>query len=313
MEEEGCRGDDEDGGEGEECLGDACRGELGSQEGGADPDEGAEDGRGQHTPHRLAVAEGVTQLGEAVFIEQHQGQEEAHQSDICPYGGGGERHAYAHGQWQHGVGEDRVARDASGIEGGVIMRQPHLAEHQAEALTDARHGGEEDAFLWQLEVDAVWMGVVVLREDRQGDAAQGDHHADDGDGAHLFAEEQPSRERCGRSRERHEELSEARSDVDVTLHQAVVSDDVAHQAREQQPHPGAAVGEARVGHAHHQPQRDAEKHERHRHADGVERQRAHAFGAHLRKQRGGGPRQGDAQRYQFTYKHFGGKNREKDV
>ena len=145
--------------------------------------------------------------------------------------------------------------------------------------------------------------IIAFRENREGDAAQGDDHAEDGDRAHLLAEEDSSREgRCGRGK-RHEELAEPRPDVDVALHQAVVADDVADHAREQQPAPRAAIGVARVRHAHHQPEREDEEAQRHRHPYRVERQRAHTLRAHLREKGGGGPRKGDEKGNKFTEKH----------
>ena len=137
--------------------------------------------------------------------------------------------------------------------------------------------------------------IIAFRENRQCDTAQGDHHSDDGNRTHLLAEEDSSREGCRGGRKRHKELSEPRPDVDVALHEAVVADDVADHAREQQPAPCATVGVARVRHAHNQPEGEDEEAQRHRHPDRVERQRAHTLRAHLREKGGGGPRKGDKQ------------------
>lgn len=57
VEEDGGGGDNEDGGEGEEGLGDARGGVLGGQQRCAHPDERSKDGGGKNAPHRLAVAD----------------------------------------------------------------------------------------------------------------------------------------------------------------------------------------------------------------------------------------------------------------
>ena len=193
----------------------------------------------------------MMQLSQSVFVEQHQRQEKAYQPDVGTNGGGRKRHADTDRKWQHSMGKDRIACDASGSESRIVMRQTHLAEHQAEALADASHSRKENAFCWQLETQAVMFGIVAFRQDGQRDTTQSYDHAEDGYGAHLFAEEQPTRECCRWSRKGHEKLAETRADVDVSLHQAVVADDIAHHARKQQPHPSAAVGITRIRHTHH--------------------------------------------------------------
>jgi len=183
------------------------------------------------------------------------------------------------------------------------MLKTYLAEYQSETLTDAGHSGVENTLSRQFETETMVLGGVAFGENRHSDAAQGDHHSEDGDGAHLFAKEKSSGERGRRCRKGHEELSEARPDVDVALHQAVVADDVADHAREQQPAPRASVCEARVGDAHHKPEGEDKETQRHRHPYRVEWQRAHAFRAHLRKKGGGSPGERDEEGNQFTEKH----------
>lgn len=69
VEQDGRRGDDEDGREGEDGLRDARRGVHRGQERRADPDERAEDGGGEHASHRLAVVEGDAQFRQSVLAE----------------------------------------------------------------------------------------------------------------------------------------------------------------------------------------------------------------------------------------------------
>ena len=183
------------------------------------------------------------------------------------------------------------------------MQQPYLAEHQAETLAYSRHRGVENPFCRQLKADAATLGVVVFGENRQRYAAQGDDHAEDGRRTHLLSEKQSPRNGRRRGRKGHEELPEARSDVDVALHQAVVADDVADHPRKQKPAPRATVGVARVGNAHHQPEGESEEHQRHRHPYRVERQRPHTLRTHLRKKGGGGPGEGYEKGNYLTEEH----------
>lgn len=303
VEQDGSRGDDEDGREGEDSLGDARGGVHRGQQRRADPDEGSEDGGGEHAPHRLVVADGTAQLRQPVFAEQHQRQEEARQPDVGADGGGGERHANADWQRQQRAFKDRILGNVERRERRFVVLESHLAEYQTETLADTGHRRVEDTLRGQLEMQSVMLRIIVFRENRQSDTAQRDDHSKDCDRAHLLAEEDPSGEGCRGSRQGHEELPEARPDVDVTLHQAVVADDVADHSRQQQPAPRAAVGVARVRHAHHQPEREDEEAQRHRHPDRVERQRTHTLRAHLREKRGGGPGKGDEQGNQLTEEH----------
>lgn len=98
MEKHRCRRDDEYRREGEERLRDAGGCELRGEQRRADTDERAEDGGGEHAPHRLTVADGVTELLQAVFVEDRQSQEETDEPDVCADGGGGKRHADAGGK-----------------------------------------------------------------------------------------------------------------------------------------------------------------------------------------------------------------------
>ena len=303
MEQDGRRGDDEDGREREDGLRDACGGVHRGQQRCADPDERSEDGGGEHASHRLAVADCPAQLRQPVFAEQHQREEKARQPDVGADGGGGERHANADRQRQQRPLKDRILGNVERRERRFVVLESHLTEYQPETLTDTGHRRVEDALGRQFETQSVMLRIIVFRENRQGNAAQGDDHAEDGDRAHLLAKQDPSREGCRGGRQGHEELPEARPDVDVALNQAIVADDVADHAREQQPAPRAAVGVARVGHAHHQPEREDEEQQRHRHPYRVERQRAHPLRAHLGEKRGGGPRKGNEQGYQFTEEH----------
>lgn len=303
VEQDGRRGDDEDGREGEDGLRDACGGVHRGQQRRADPDEGSENGRGEHASHRLAVTDCPAQLRQPVFAEQHQREEEARQSDVGADGSGGEGHADADRQRQQRAFKDRILGNVERRERRIVVLESHLAEYQSETLTDTGHRRIEDTLRGQLEMQSVMLRIIAFRENRQGNTAQGDDHAEDGDRAHLLAEEDPSGEGCRGSRQGHKELPETRPDVDVALHQAVVADDVADHAREQQPAPGATIGVARVRHAHHQPEREDEEAQRHRHPDRVERQRAHPLRAHLREKRGGGPGKGNKQGNQFTEKH----------
>lgn len=303
VEQDGRWGDDEDGREREDGLRDACGGVHRGQQRRADPDERPEDGGGEHASHRLAVADGATQLRQAVLAEQHQREEEARQPDVGADGGGGEGHADADRQRQQRAFKDRILGNVERRERRFVVLESHLAEYQSETLTDTGHRRVEDALGGQFEMQSVMLRIIVFRENRQGDAAQGDHHPEDGNRAHLFAKKDSSREGCRGGRKGHKELPEARPDVDVTLHQAVVADDVADHSRQQQPAPRAAVGVARVRHAHNQPEGEDEKAQRHRHPDRVERQRTHSLRAHLREKRGGGPGKGNEQGNQLTEEH----------
>lgn len=72
MEQDGGWCDNQYRREGEERLRDAGGCELRGKQRRADTDERAEDGGGEHAPHRLAVADGVTELPQAVSVEDHQ-------------------------------------------------------------------------------------------------------------------------------------------------------------------------------------------------------------------------------------------------
>lgn len=303
VEKNGGRRDNEDRGEGEEGLRNAGGGVQGRQQRGADADERTENGGGEHAPHGFAVAEGTAQLLYSVLAEQHQREEEAHQPDVGPDGGGGKRHADAGRQRQHRALKNRILGYAESRHRGIIMQQPYLAEHQAETLAYTRHRGVENPFCGQLEPDAAMLRIVVFGENRQRDATQGDNHAEDGCRTHLLSKKQPSGNGSRGSRKGHEELPEARADVDVALHQAVVADDVADHPRQQKPTPSTTVSVTRVRDAHHQPKREGEEHHRHRHPYRVERQRPHTLRTHLRKKRSGGPGEGYEQGDYFTEEH----------
>jgi len=232
MEKEGRRRDDEDGGKCEKGLGNTRRRVRGRQQRGADPDERPEDSGGEHAPHRLAVADSAAQFRQPLLAEQHQRQEEACQSDVGADGGGGEGHAETYRQRQQSPFEDGILGDVERCECCVVMLEAYLAEYQSKTLADAGHGGVENSFCRQLESYPMVFSVIAFGENRHRNTAQGDNHAEDGDGAHLFAEEESSGERGRRCRKGHEQLSEARPDVDVALHQAVVADNVADHARE---------------------------------------------------------------------------------
>ena len=152
VEQDGRRGDDEDGREGEDGLRDARGGVHRGQQRRADPDERAEDGGGEHAPHRLAVSDGAAQLRQAVLAEQHQRQKEARQPDVGADGGGGEGHADADRQRQQRPLKNRVLRDIEGRERHIVVLESHLAEHQPETLTDTGHRRVEDTLRGQLEM-----------------------------------------------------------------------------------------------------------------------------------------------------------------
>ena len=87
--------------EGEERLRDAGGGELRGEQRCTHPDERTENGGGEHTPHRFPVADGMTELLQAVFVDYHQRQEKADKSDISADGSGSKRYAHAHWQLKH--------------------------------------------------------------------------------------------------------------------------------------------------------------------------------------------------------------------
>lgn len=104
-----------------ERLCDAGGGELRGKQRGTHPDERTEDGGGEHTPHRFPVADGMTELLQAVFVEYHQRQEKANKPDICADGGGGKRYAHTDGQLKHCVVKNGVLRDAESRQCGIVM------------------------------------------------------------------------------------------------------------------------------------------------------------------------------------------------
>ena len=107
--------------EGEECLRYASGGELCGEQRGTHPDEWAENGGGEHTPHRFFVAHGMTELLQTVFVEYHQRQEKADKPDVCADGGGGKRYTHTDRQLKHSTVKNGVLRDAESRQCGVIM------------------------------------------------------------------------------------------------------------------------------------------------------------------------------------------------
>lgn len=104
-----------------ERLCDAGGGKLRGKQRGTHPDERTEDGGGEHTPHRFPVADGMTELLQAVFVEYHQRQEKAYKPDICSDGGGGKRYAHTYWQLKHSAIKNSILGDAESRQSGVIM------------------------------------------------------------------------------------------------------------------------------------------------------------------------------------------------
>ena len=308
MEKPGGGCDDEYGGEGEQGLGNACGGVHGGQQRHAGAHKGAEERCPEGAPHGFAVAHGVAELCKSVFLKQ---QEQCHKSRQSH---GGAYHRRCKGdadvQWH---GQQRVRHHGlpvqpNGKEGGIVVLQAYLAQHQSAALADAGKAGIDYPTLGEIELQLRRMVCVVRRgvplgEDGEPYARQCHAHAKDGQGAHLLADEQPSRNGCGGSGEGHEKLPEAGADGYIALKKAVVAYHVPHHAGKEEPQPRLPVCIARPRHTHEKPEGEGQESQRHDHAYHIQRQRAHALGCHLGKEGCDRPRQGHKKGDDFTDKH----------
>ena len=297
VKEDGGRRYDEDGREGEEGLGDAGGGVHGGEQRHADPHEGSEDGGTENAPHGTAVGDSVVQLLDSVLVEEEQQQGEAQQTHGGSYHGGGKGDADVEGHRHEGVGKGCMGVKPGSGEVGIVVFETYLAKHQPETLTDSSHTGVGYPLFGEAELEVGSMnrrtcGGVALGEDGHADTRQRDAHAHDSQRAHLLADKQAPHDGGGGGREGHEELTEARADIDIALHKAVVANHIAHHTRKEQPEPCRPVGETGPRDTHHQPEGDSQQREGHDHAHHIEWQGAHALGRHFGKKCSDRPREG---------------------
>lgn len=303
------RGDDEYGREGEERLGDAGGGVHGGKERHAYAHKGTEDGGTKDTPHGFAVADGMAQLVDSVFVEKEKQQGEACQPHGGTYHGGGKGDADVEGHRNQGVGQRGVEVETFGNEGGIVVLKSYFAQHQPKALAYSSHTGVGYSFFGEAELEMGRMVVgachgVAFGEDGHAYARKGYAHAQNGQRTHLLANKEASHDGCGGGGEGHKKLTETRADIDIALHEAVVANHIAHYARQEEPEPSRAVGKTGPRHPHDKPKGEDKQCEGHDHAHHIERQGAHAFGRHLGKKGGDSPREGYKKRYGFAYKQL---------
>ena len=134
-------------------------------------------------------------------------------------------------------------------------------------------------------------------ENRHRDARRRHRHPRQGLRREPLAQQEPPRHGRNRRREGHEELTEARTDEQIGVEQAIVAEHIAHRARCQQPAPGGGIGPRRKGRTRADPQQRADEEQREHHAQHVHHVRAettaHRFAQQGAHRPGDGHRQGN--------------------
>ena len=175
---------DDDRGQRHQRGGDASTRVLNGHEREADTDEGAEDGSGRGYNHALAVAEGVTQRMQALTeIEQ-------------------EREADDTGYATQEIGTE--GDEPFGHSAWLVVVHTHLAEHQADALTESRPDGIEHTIGRQLQRD-----LMMLATTQHGDADtnEGDEHGYDAHERHVLSQSDPCHQGRRQWGQSHEQLT----------------------------------------------------------------------------------------------------------
>lgn len=172
-----------------------------------------------------------------------------------------------------------------------IMVHAYLTQHQSYALTEGCSNGEEHAARRQPER---YLVMLPAPNDGDGDAGECHHHGKDAHGGHLLSQGRPRHDGCRQGCKCHEQLTIAGTDDDITLEEAVVTYDVAHQPRQEHPATGFCRGSSWQRVPCHCAEHDGREEQGKTHSQHVQREIAQSLGAKLTQQGGGSPREGDA-------------------
>ena len=184
-----------------------------------------------------------------------------------------------------------------------IVVEPHGRERQPQALPHSRTDAQQHAARREIEAHFAPAPPLVLpigrpaAENRHRDARRRHRHPRQGLRREPFAQQEPPRHGRNRRGEGHEELTEARTDEQIGVEQAIVAKHIAHQPRSQEPAPGGGIGPRRKGRTGADPQQRADEEQREHHAQHVHHVRAetaaHRFAQQGAHRPGDGHRQGN--------------------
>ena len=265
------------------------RGVLRGHERERHPHKGAKHHRGRHEQPAAAISAGTAQR--VALARQEEDEQKARQSRHGAHLRGGKRQ-------EKGRRRPHLRRRPH----RRIVFQAHGRERQPQALPHSRTDAQQHAARREIEAHfapAPPFPLLVGRtaaENRHGDARGRHRHAKQSLRREPFAQQAPPRQSRNRRRDGHKELTEARTDEQIGVEQAIVAEHIAHQPGRQEPAPRRRVGLGRQGRTGADPQQRADEEEREHHAQHVHHVRTETAAHRFAQQGAHRPRDGHRQR-----------------
>ena len=161
------------------------------------------------------------------------------------------------------------------------MIHAYLAQYQANTLTDSSTHGKEHAVQRQLQRQPM---MRASPQHGDTDTRKRYQHGYDAHQRHSLTQRHPSHQGGSEWCQRHEELTIARTDDDITLEETEVADNVAYESRQQHPPGSLSRGSRWQDTARHHAKHDERKQQGQGHAQHVERQVAQPLRTKLAEQ-----------------------------
>ena len=269
------------------------RGVLRGHERERHPHEGAEHHRGPHEQPAAAISAGTAQR--PTLARQEEKEQKARQARHGTHLRGGKRQEKGR---RHPHLRRRPYRR--------IVFQAHGRERQPQALPHPGADAQQHAARREIEAHFAPVPPLVLpigrtaAENRHRDARHRHRHPRHGLRREPFAQQEPPRHGRNRRGDGHEELTEARTDEQIGIEQAIVAKHIAHQPRGQEPAPGGGIGLGRQGRTRADPQQRTDEEQREHHAQHVHHVRTETAAHRFAQQGAHRPRDGHRQRDRFA-------------